>query len=136
MRRGWSPTTRRRPTWLSSVLVTSSGRSFEPDGFKRSSCFAMPGTRPRARSSRDSRHGWRYGWPDRRRHPPGASPDHIVLRNGIEIFLLDGVSGDHIVIGRSFTAHSTLQDGKTLANAIQLNSDGLLDALASVTFSG
>ena len=96
----------------------------------------MPGTRPRARSSRDSRHGWRYGWPDRRRHPPGASPDHIVLRNGIEIFLLDGVSGDHIVIGRSFTAHSTLQDGKTLANAIQLNSDGLLDALASVTFSG
>lgn len=41
-----------------------------------------------------------------------------------------------IAIGRSFTGHGTVQDGKTLANAIQLNPDGLLDALASVTFSG
>jgi hypothetical protein len=62
-------------------------------------------------------------------------PDHIVLSNGTEIFLLDGVSADHIAIGRSFTAHCTVQDGKTLANAIQLNPDWLLDALASVTFS-
>jgi hypothetical protein len=63
-------------------------------------------------------------------------PDHIVLSNATEIFHLDGVSADHIAIGRSFTSHCTVQDGRTLTNAMQLNPDWLLDALASVTFSG
>jgi len=49
---------------------------------------------------------------------------------------LDGVSGDHIAIGRSFTVHGTARDGTTLANAMQLDPDWLLDALASMTFSG
>ena len=61
--------------------------------------------------------------------------DHIVLSNGTQIFLRDGVSADHVAIGRSLTASCTVHDGKTVANAIQLNPDWLLDALESVPFN-
>jgi len=61
--------------------------------------------------------------------------DHIVLSNGTAIFLLDGVSADHVAIGRSLAATCTVQDGKALATAIQLNPDWLLDALAAVSLT-
>ena len=62
--------------------------------------------------------------------------DHIVLSNGTQIFLRDGVSADHVAIGRSLTVSCTIEDGRTLANAIQLNPDWLLDALKSVSLDG
>jgi hypothetical protein len=62
--------------------------------------------------------------------------DHIVLSNGIAIFLLDGVSADHVAIGRSLTVTCTVHDGRTLATAIKLNPDWLLDALDAVSLSG
>jgi hypothetical protein len=62
-------------------------------------------------------------------------PDHIVRSNGTEIFLLEGVSASHCY-RESLTAHCVVEDGKTPANAIQLKPGWLLDALASVTFSG
>jgi hypothetical protein len=63
-------------------------------------------------------------------------PDHIVLSNGTAIFLLDGVSADHVAIGRSLTVTCTVHDGRTVATAIQLNPDWLLDALNAVSLSG
>jgi hypothetical protein len=62
--------------------------------------------------------------------------DHIVLSNGTTIFLLDGVSADHVAIGRSLTVTYTVRDGRTLATAIRLNPDWLLDALDAVSLSG
>jgi hypothetical protein len=62
--------------------------------------------------------------------------DHIVLSNGTAIFLLDGVSADHVAIGRSLTVTCTVHDGRTVATAIQLNPDWLLDALNAVSLSG
>jgi hypothetical protein len=62
--------------------------------------------------------------------------DHIVLSNGTAIFLVDGVSADHVPIGRSLTVTCTIRDGRTLATAIRLNPDWLLDALDAVSLSG
>ena len=62
--------------------------------------------------------------------------DHIVLSNGTAIFLLDGVSADHVAIGRSLTVTCTVRDGRMLATTIWLNPDWLLDALDAVSFSG
>jgi hypothetical protein len=38
-------------------------------------------------------------------------------------------SADHVAIGRSLTVTCTVHDGRTLATAVQLNPDRLLDAL-------
>jgi hypothetical protein len=46
------------------------------------------------------------------------------------MFLLDGVSADHVATGRSLTVSCTAHDGRTLASPVQLNPDWLLDALS------
>ena len=56
-------------------------------------------------------------------------PDHIVLSNGTLIFLQEGVSANHVAIGRSLTASCTVHDGKQLTDGIRLNPDWLLDSI-------
>lgn len=52
------------------------------------------------------------------------------------MFLLDGVTADHVAIGRSLTVSCTVHDGRTLASAVQLNPDRLLDALDALSLGG
>lgn len=60
----------------------------------------------------------------------------MILSDGTVMFLLDGVSADHVAIGRSLTVSCTVHDGRTLATAVQLNSDRLLDALDALSLGG
>ena len=62
--------------------------------------------------------------------------DHIVLSNGTVMFLLDGVSADHAALGRSLTVSCSVHDGRTLATAVQLNPDWLLDAVDALSLGG
>ena len=52
------------------------------------------------------------------------------------MFLLDGVSADHVVLGGSLTVSCSVHDGRTLATAVQLNPDWLLDALDALSLGG
>lgn len=52
------------------------------------------------------------------------------------MFLLDGVSADHVALGRSLTVSCSVHDGRTLATAVQLNPDWLLDALDALSLGG
>ena len=61
--------------------------------------------------------------------------DHIVLSNGTVMFLLDGVSADHVTLGRSLTVSCSVHDG-TLATAVQVNPDWLLGALDARSLGG
>jgi hypothetical protein len=45
------------------------------------------------------------------------------------------VSADHVAIG-SLTVTCTVHDGRTLATAVQLNPDWLLDALDALSLGG
>jgi len=62
--------------------------------------------------------------------------DHIVLSSGTVMFLLDGVSADHVALGRSLTVSCSVHDGRTLATAVQLNPDWLLDAVDALSLGG
>jgi hypothetical protein len=59
--------------------------------------------------------------------------DHIILSNGTQIFLREGVLADHVPVGRSLTAECTVQQGKKLADEIRLNSDWLLDSVEALS---
>ena len=61
-------------------------------------------------------------------------PGHIVLSNGTRVLLKDGVSANHIPIGRSVTISCTVKDGAKLADSIRPNPDWLLDALEAAGF--
>jgi hypothetical protein len=63
-------------------------------------------------------------------------PGHIVLSNGTRILLKEGVSANHIPIGRSVTISCTVKDGAKLADAIRLNPDWLLEAVEAAGFQG
>jgi hypothetical protein len=60
----------------------------------------------------------------------------IILSDGTVMFLLDGVSADHVALGRSLTVSCSVHDGRTLATAVQLNPDWLLDALDALSLGG
>ena len=61
--------------------------------------------------------------------------DHIVFCNGTQVFLKEGVSVDHLPIGRSLTARCTIYDGKKFADEVQLNPDWLLDSVEALPFA-
>jgi hypothetical protein len=61
-------------------------------------------------------------------------PGHIVLSNGTRVLLMEGVSANHIPIGRSVTISCTIKDGAKLADAIRLNPDWLLEAVEAAGF--
>src|ERR1700730_16550562 len=58
--------------------------------------------------------------------------DHIIFCNGTQVFLKEGVSADHLPIGRSLTVRYTICDGKKFADEIVLNPDWLLDSLEAL----
>jgi hypothetical protein len=60
-------------------------------------------------------------------------PDHIILSNGTQIFLGEGVSADHVPVGRSLTVECSVQHGKQLAVGIRLNPDWLLDSVEALS---
>jgi hypothetical protein len=47
---------------------------------------------------------------------------------------MEGVSANHIPIGRSVTISCTIKDGAKLADAIRLNPDWLLEAVEAAGF--
>jgi len=55
--------------------------------------------------------------------------DHIVLANGTQIFLDEGVTTNPLPIGATLTILCTPQGDKKLAHYIRVNPDGVLDAL-------
>ncbi len=55
------------------------------------------------------------------------NPVLALVGNGTLIYLRDGVSADHIAVGRSLTVICTVQDGKKLAEGICVKPDWLLD---------
>ena len=61
-------------------------------------------------------------------------PGHIVLSNGTKVLLKDGVSANHIPIGRSVTISCTIRNGAKLADALRLNPDWLLEAAEAAGF--
>jgi len=61
-------------------------------------------------------------------------PGHIVLSNGTKVLLKAGVSANHIPIGRSVTISCTVKNGATLAHALRLNPDWLLEAAEAAGF--
>jgi hypothetical protein len=61
-------------------------------------------------------------------------PGHIVLSNGTRVLLMEGVSANHVPIGRSVTISCTIKDGAKLADAIRLNPDWLLEAVEAAGF--
>jgi hypothetical protein len=60
-------------------------------------------------------------------------PGHVVLSNGIKVRLKNGVSANHIPIGRSVTISYTLKGRAKLADAIRLNPDWLLEAVEAAS---
>jgi len=58
--------------------------------------------------------------------------DDIVLTNGTQIFLEEGVTADLLPIGATLTVLCTPQGDKKLAHYIRVNSDGVLDALEAL----
>lgn len=57
-------------------------------------------------------------------------PDRLILGNGIQIFLTEGVSLKHITVGTSVMISYTARNGKKLAHRIQPRPDWLLDSAA------
>ncbi len=57
-------------------------------------------------------------------------PDRLVLGNGIQVFLTDGVSLKHIAVGTSLMISYTTRDGEKLAHRIQPKPDWLLESAA------
>src|SRR5438132_13694124 len=58
--------------------------------------------------------------------------DHIVLANGTQIFLDEGVPTNPLPIGATLTILCTPQGDKKLAHYIRVNPDGVLDALEAL----
>jgi len=58
--------------------------------------------------------------------------DHIVLGNGTQIFLEEGVTADLLPIGATLTVLCTPQRDKKLAHYICVNQDCLFDALEAL----
>jgi hypothetical protein len=56
-------------------------------------------------------------------------PDHIVLANGTQIFLEEGMTANLLPIGATLTILCTPQADKKLAHYIRVNPDWLLDSL-------
>lgn len=56
-------------------------------------------------------------------------PGQIVLCNGTRVLLKDGLTADHVPIGRSVTITCTVQDGTKVTDEIRLNPDWLLEAI-------
>lgn len=57
-------------------------------------------------------------------------PDRLILGNGIQIFLTEGVSPKLITVGTSVMISYTTRNGKKLAHRIQPRPDWLLDSAA------
>ena len=57
------------------------------------------------------------------------SPGLIVLCNGTRVLLREGMTADHIPIGRSVTISYTVESGVKIADDIRLNADWLLEAI-------
>ena len=58
--------------------------------------------------------------------------DHIVLANGTQIFLDEGVTTNPLPIGATLTILCTPQGDKKLAHYIRVNPDWLLDSLEAL----
>jgi hypothetical protein len=58
--------------------------------------------------------------------------DHIVLANGIQIFLEEGIAADVLPVGATLTILCTVQGHKKLAHYISVNPDWLLDSLEAL----
>src|ERR1700682_4124854 len=58
--------------------------------------------------------------------------DHIVLANGSEIFLEEGVAASVLPVGATLTILCTAQADKKLAHYIRVNPDWLLDSLEAL----
>ena len=62
-------------------------------------------------------------------------PGLIVLCNGTQVLLREGMSADHVPIGRSVTISYRVENGVKVADDIRLNADWLLEAIeATGTF--
>jgi hypothetical protein len=57
------------------------------------------------------------------------SPGLIVLCNGTRVLLREGITADHVPIGRSVTISYTVESGVKVADDIRLNADWLLEAI-------
>ena len=58
--------------------------------------------------------------------------DYIVLANGTQIFLDEGVTTNPLPIGATLTILCTPHGDKKLAHYIRVNPDGVLDALEAL----
>ena len=56
-------------------------------------------------------------------------PGHIVLCNGTRVLLREGMTADHVPIGRGVTISYTVESGVKVADDIRLNADWLLEAI-------
>jgi hypothetical protein len=59
-------------------------------------------------------------------------PDHLVLSNGIQIFLDGGVTADPLPVGATLTMLCTAQGDKKLAHYIRVEPDWLFDSLEAL----
>jgi hypothetical protein len=59
-------------------------------------------------------------------------PDHIVLANGIQILLEEGMTANLLPIGATLTILCTPQGDKKLAHYIRVNPDRVFDALEAL----
>jgi hypothetical protein len=57
------------------------------------------------------------------------SPGLIVLCNGTRVHLREGMTADHVPIGRSVTISYAVESGVKVADDIRLNADWLLEAI-------
>ena len=56
-------------------------------------------------------------------------PGLILLCNGTQVLLREGMTADHVPIGRSVTISYTVERGVKVADDIRLNADWLLEAI-------
>ena len=56
-------------------------------------------------------------------------PGLIILCNGTRVLLREGMTADHVPIGRSVTISYTDESGVKVADDIRLNADWLLEAI-------
>lgn len=58
--------------------------------------------------------------------------DHIVLANGTQIFLEEGVTANPLPVGATLTILCTVQGERKLAHYIRVNPDWLFDSLEAL----